>query len=214
MTTPEQLLLEVRDAEQAGEPEAIDAAREAYLEVASPCAEATEIRYKHGLARLFRDRDVDGAITLFKEAAQDKGSPFGQEARISYALCLLQKNKRQQAIFELRKLLPQGAPPSFHTVQALDFMAMLLRESGAAPAELSKVDQQRLTHLSELATAAKETSEQAHLRLRLAAAHLDLGTASDIERARAELNVVLKLGVAAGEASLEAAREALKTLPR
>src|SRR5690606_5717857 len=127
-----------------GAPDAVAPAREAYPEIAPACADATEVRYKLGLSLLFRKQDVDGALAMFKEAAQDKESPLGPEARVSYALCLLNKNKRQQAIFELRKLLPQGVKPSFHTVQALDFLAMLLRDSGAAAADIVKIDQQRV----------------------------------------------------------------------
>lgn len=214
MPTPEDLLSAIRAAEEAGDPDAVDQAREAYLEIAPACADATEVRYKLGLSRLFRKQDVDGALAMFKEAAQDKESPLGPEARVSYALCLLNKNKRQQAIFELRKLLPQGVKPSFHTVQALDFLAMLLRESGAPEADILKVDQQRVQHLEQLAAEAKEPMEKAHFWLRLAAAHIDGGTRQDLELARARLGDVLKLGAAAGESSLQAARETLKTLPR
>lgn len=214
MPTPEELLTAIREAEEAGDPDAVDAAREAYLEIAPASAEATEVRYKLGLSRLFRKQDVDGALALFKEAAQDKTSPLGPEARVSYALCLLNKNKRQQAIFELRKLLPQGVRPSFHTVQALDFLAMLLRDSGAPEADILKVDQQRVAHLEQLAAEAIEPMEKAHFWLRLAAAHIDGGTRQDLELARARLGDVLKLGPAAGESSLQAARETLKTLPR
>src|SRR5690606_32617723 len=128
---------------------------------------------------------------------QDKTSPLGPEARVSYALCLLNKNKRQQAIFELRKLLPQGVRPSFHTVQALDFLAMLLRDSGAPEADILKVDQQRVAHLEQLAAEAIEPMEKAHFWLRLAAAHIDGGTRQDLELARARLGDVLKLGPAA-----------------
>lgn len=214
MPTPEELLTAIRAAEEAGDPDAVDAAREAYLEIAPACHEATEVRYKLGLSRLFRKQDVDGALALFKEAAQDKSSPLGPEARVSYALCLLNKNKRQQAIFELRKLLPQGVKPSFHTVQALDFLAMLLRESGAPAGDILKIDQQRVAHLEHLAAETREPMEKAHFWLRLAAAHIDGGTRQDLELARARLGDVLKLGPAAGESSLQAARETLKTLPR
>jgi tetratricopeptide (TPR) repeat protein len=214
MSSPEELLALIRAAEQEGDPEAVDAAREAYLEVAPAGAEATEERYRLGLARLFRKQDTDGAIECFKEAAKDKSSPLGHEARVSLALCLVNKNKRQQAIFELRKMLPQGVTPTFHTVQALDFLAMLLRDSGAAEADVIKVDQQRVEHLENLASNTADPMERAHFWLRLAAAHADAGTAADRALARARLGDVIKLGASAGESSLQAARSSLKELGR
>lgn len=214
MRTEEELKAAIEAAEQAGDPDAVDAAREAYLELATDTASCTEVRYRLGLSKLFRLQDVDAALALFKEAAQDKSSPLGPEARVSYALCLLNKSKRQQAIFELRKLLPVGVTPSFHTVQALDFLAMLLRESGAQEADIVKVDRQRVEHLEHVAAHLEDPMEKAHLWLRLAAAHIDGGTRQDYELARARLNDVVKLGAQAGESSLQAARETLKTLPR
>jgi hypothetical protein len=214
MPSPEELLAQIRAAEQAGDPDAVDAAREAFLEIAPQSADVTEVRYRLGLSLLFRKQDVDGALACFKEAAKDKTSPLGPEARVSYALCLLNKNKRQQAIFELRKLLPQGAAPSFHTVQALDFLAMLLRDSGAPEADIIKIDQQRTEHLEHLAANTDDPMEKAHFWLRLAAAHADAGTAQQRALARARLNDVIKLGASAGDSSLQAARASLKELGR
>jgi tetratricopeptide (TPR) repeat protein len=214
MVSPEDLWEAVQQAEAGDDPDAVDAAREAFLEMAPAGPEATEARYRLGLSRLLRHQDVDGAMALFKEAGKDKSSPLGPEARVSYALCLLNKGKRQQAIFELRKLLPVGVSPSFHTVQALDFLAMLLRDSGAQEADIAKVDLQRLEHLEQLAASTDVSEEKAHFWLRLAAAHTDGGTPQDLALARARLNDVIALGAQAGEASLHAARAALKTLPR
>jgi tetratricopeptide (TPR) repeat protein len=214
MHTEEELKAAIEAAEQASDPDAVDRAREAYVQLAPDGEGCTEARYRLGLSKLFRLQDIDAALALFKEAAQDKSSPLALEARVSYALCLLNKNKRQQAIFELRKLLPTGVTPSFHTVQALDFLAMLLRESGAQESEIMKIDRQRIEHIEHVAAAAADPTEKAHLWLRLAATHIDGGTRQDFELARARLNDVLKLGAQAGESPLMAARETLKTLPR
>ena len=203
----------VNQALLAGDPEKIDAARRAYLEVDSKGPAAADMRYRLGLSRLFVHRDPDGAIELFKEAAAEKGAPVAPEARVSLALCLSSRGKRQQAIFELRKMLPEGAAASIHTAQALDFLSVLLRDAGAQQKEIIAVDEQRKQHLLSLAMAAKD-SEKAHYLLRLAAAHTDGGTGPELALARKRYDEVIKMGAAGGDSAVQAARQALKTLPR
>ena len=214
MPTPAEILVALRAAEEAGDLDAIDLHRAAYLEEAPNGPEAAEIQYRLGLSQLFRHQNTDEAMKRFKEAAGAKGAPFAEEARISYALCLLAKQKRQQAIFELRRLLPVGAPPSIHTAQALDFLALLLRESGASAADIARADAQRQEHLQALLAATRDPVEKAHFSLRLGAAYADGGTQMDHARARACFNDVLKLGPAAGDSALQVARAQLKALPR
>lgn len=214
MPTPAEILAAIRAAEEAGDLDAVDAHRASYLEEAPATPEAAEIQYRLGLSRLFRHQDTDGAMKLFKEAANTKGSPLAAEARISYALCLLSKQKRQQAIFELRRLLPAGVTPSIHTAQALDFLSMLLRDAGAPPADVAAVDGQRIEHLQALVGSTKDPVEKAHFYLRLGAAYADGGTQMDLARARACFNDVIKLGSAAGDSALKAARAQIKALPR
>src|SRR3954470_24427922 len=152
----------VRAAEEAGDPELLDRARLAYLEVDDSGAVAAEIRYRLGLGRLFRHQDSAGAIELFKLAANEKGAAVAAEARVSLALCLHGQKKTKQAVFELKKLLPMGVRPSIHTAQALDFLSILLRESGAAPAEVMACDKDRIEHLDALASGANDPVEKAH----------------------------------------------------
>ena len=213
-------MLDVDDAKKAveaalaaGDPERVDAARRAYLDVDSKGPVAADMRYRLGLSRLFRHRDPDGAIELFKEAANERGAPVAPEARVSLALCLSSRGKRQQAIFELRKLLPEGVTPSIHTAQALDFLSMLLRDSGAQTKDVIAVDEQRKQHLLALANGTTG-AEKAHYLLRLGAAFADGGTGPDFVNARKRFDEVIKLGAAAGDTAVQAARAALKTLPR
>lgn len=214
MTENHPLLTAVRDAEAGGDPDAVDAAREAFLETNPAGPEAAEVRYRHGLSRLFRHQDSEGAMALFKTAAQEKGMGIAAEARVSYALLLHSKQKRQQAIFELRKLLPVGVKPSIHTANALDFLALILRESKAQAAELDKVEDQRIEHLEALAAEAKEPVERAHWLLRLGAAWVDRDRPIAVGKARAFFGDVVKMGPKAGESALEMARAQLKSLPR
>jgi tetratricopeptide (TPR) repeat protein len=204
----------VEEALSTGDPDRVDAARVAYLEADGRGPVAADMRYRLGLSRLFRHRDVDGAIELFKEAAAERGAPVAPEARVSLALCLSSRGKRQQAIFELRKMLPEGAAPTVHTAQALDFLSMLLRDSGAPQKDISAVDSQRRTHLRALADATTAPIEKAHWLLRLGAALVEGGTAVDFVAARKVYDEVIKLGQKAGDSAVQAARQALKTMPR
>jgi tetratricopeptide (TPR) repeat protein len=172
------------------------------------------MRYRLGLSRLFRHKDPDGAIELFKEAAAERGAPVAPEARVSLALCLSSRGKRQQAIFELRKMLPEGAPPTVHTAQALDFLSMLLRDSGAPQKDITAVDAQRRAHLRALADATAAPIEKAHWLLRLGAALVDGATGVDLVAARKVYDEVIKLGPKAGDSAIQSARQALKTMPR
>lgn len=204
----------VRTAEDAGDPEGLDRARLSYLELDDSGPMAAEMRYRLGLGRLFRHQDAAGAIELFKLAAQEKNAPVAAEARVSLALCLHGQKKTKQAIFELKKLLPQGAKPSIHTAQALDFLSLMLRESKAPATEVLACDKDRVDHLSALARVAANPVERAHFLLRVAAAHADGGTGQDFALARKTYDEVLKLGPKAGESAVQTARAALKILPR
>lgn len=204
----------VKAAEAAGDGEKLLAAREAYVAADPSGPGAAEQRYRLGLQKLFLQQDKNAAMELFKAAAGEKGAPIAPEARISLALLLHGSNKRQQAMFELRKMLPQGAAPSIHTAQALDFLSMVMRESGQPQNEIMAVDKQRVDHLGVLAQAAKNAVEKAHYLLRQAAAHADGGTGTDLALARKKYDEVVKLGAAAGDSALSAAKNALKILPR
>jgi transcriptional/translational regulatory protein YebC/TACO1 len=64
-------MFDVEDAKKAveaalvaGDPERVDEARRAYLEVDGKGAVAADMRYRLGLSRLFRHRDADGAIEV------------------------------------------------------------------------------------------------------------------------------------------------------
>lgn len=197
----------------AGDADAIDAARVAYLEAESRGHVAADVRYRLGLSRLFRHKDTDGAIELFKDAANEKGAPIAPEARVSLALCLNARGKRQQAIFELKKMLPENAAATAHTAQALDFLSVLLRESKAAHKDIIAVDEQRKLHLKAMASSTSDVAEKGHWLVRLAAAWADGGGGTDFATARKVYDDVIKLGPKA-EPALTTAKTALKTLPR
>ena len=214
MSLFEEILQDLNAAIAANDNDRVDELRERYLEVAPSSNETSDIRYRHGLSKLFRHQDVSAAMVLFKEAAANKSAPIAPEARISYALCLRTQRKFTQAIFELKKLLPTGVAPSMHTAQALDFLGVIMRESTTTkPADIEKNDLLRVEHLQSLVDDATAVDDRAQWLLRLAAAYADCGTGGDIGRARQTLQKVIKLGKSAGPA-LKSARAQLKLLPR
>jgi len=214
MTRDHDLLAAVRLAEANENPDEVDAARAAYLEVNPQGKDAAEIRYRHGLSRLFRHKDADQALALFRDAASEKGAPCAADARVSYALLLLSKNKRQQAIFELKKLVPEGAQPTPQTASALDFLSMMLRDAQAKPEEIAKVEETRRAHIDALVQSSSSPVERAHWLLRLGAAFADGEGTVDMSKAKAAFSDVVKLGPNAGDSALQSARAALKVLPR
>lgn len=196
----------------AGDADAVDTARLAYLELESRGPVAADMRYRLGLSRLFRHKDPDGAIEFFKDAAAEKNAPVANEARVSLALCLSSRGKRQNAIFELRKMLPEGVAPTPHTANALDFLSLLLRESKAPHKDIIAVDEQRKHHLKSLADSSTDVGDKAHYLMRLAAAFADNGGV-ELATAKKIYDDVIKLGPKAGTA-VAAARAAQAALPK
>jgi len=201
----------IDDAVSAGDMTAIEAARRAYVERHPDGDAAADTRFRLGLTLLLTGGDLDEATQLFKDAAAEKSAPISAEARISYALCLNAKKKRQQAIFELRKLLPARATPTPTTAKALEYLSTFLREAGDKNADLDKVDEQRQEHLTTLADDEADPEQKGSYLLRLAAAYVDTGRGPDRTKAQRVLNDVLKLGPKAAT-SVKSARAELKAL--
>lgn len=209
---------DIRESLQAAEREqdldAADAHRNAFLELAPDGAERDEVQFRHALSLLLRHSDVDGALQAFKEVAGSKGGALSQEARVSYAICLAAKKKRQQAIFELRRVIGQGQQITAQSVQALDFLGLFLREAQADSGEIEKVSRLRIEHCRGMAEQAQTPSERGHYLLRLAAALSDQGSTTALAEARATFQQVIRLGKDLPAELLTAAKEQLRTLPR
>ena len=209
---------DIRDRLQAAELEqdldAVDAQRTAFLELAPDGAERDDVQFRHALSLLLRHGDVDGALSGFKEIAGRKGGEISHEARISYALCLAAKKKRQQAIFELRRVVGQGQQISAHSVQALDFLSIFLREAQADAGEIEKVFRLRVEHCRGMVEQAQTPDERGHYLLRLGAAWSDQGGPKAFGEAREVFQQVIKLGQKLPAEMLSAAKEQLRTLPR
>lgn len=192
MSRLEELQAALVAAEAEGDLDAIDACRESLLELAPEGALRGELHYRLGLSLLLRRRALDEAMTHLKAAAEQRTSPLAGEARISYALCLAAKKKRQQAIFELRRLLPASVRPSSQSARALEYLSILLRESGAPAAEREGVLQQRIAHLEALHEESPTDSARALSGARLAAALFESAAAPQRARARSLLPQVVR----------------------
>ncbi len=214
MNNADELLDLVRAAEIAGDATALHDARERYVALDPAGDLAAEQRYRLGLSRLFQRQDRAGALELFKQAANERGAAIAPHARVSLALLLQGTGKRQQAMFELRKMLPQGCLPTVHTAQALDFLSLMMRDSGQPSGEIMAVDKQRIEHLTTMMVGATDVGERAHFMLRVGAAYADGGTGTDFAMARKMFDDVVKLGAAAGATTVAMAKAALKQLPR
>ncbi|MCP4504039.1 MAG: hypothetical protein GY822_29290 [Deltaproteobacteria bacterium] len=209
--TEEELFQSVVSAEKGGEAVAVDEARRNYVERFPDGKEATNVRFRLGIATLLVGGSVPEATLFFKDAAADKKSALAKEARISLAICLNAQKKRQQAIFELKKLLPSGATPSANTASALEYLCMFVRDSGAKQVELEPIEERRREHLRVLADGEKNTLAKAQYLRRLATAFLDTGSGLAGAKAQKVLNEVIKLGPNAKE-EVKAARMMLKQL--
>jgi hypothetical protein len=213
MTDVADLQRQVAQAESEGDADKAEQLQAEIIDNAPDSAEATEARFRLGLAILFRHKNTEQALAFFKAAAAAKDkTAYAHSARVSQALCLWSLNKRQQAIFELRKLLPKDVQPAGHTAMALDFLSLLLRESHAAAADIVKVDTQRKEHLETLAANANNDEEKSHFMNRLAAAHAEGGNKADQALAKAKYQEVVNLGKKAGAEALAAAKTGLREL--
>jgi hypothetical protein len=213
MADVEKLKKRLAKAEEADDADQVEQILAEIADTAGESPDGSEARYRLGLSVLFRHKNTEQALALFKEAAKAREkTPFVHSARVSQALCLWALNKRQQAMFELRKLLPKDVQPAGHTAMALDFLSLLLRESGAPAKDIAKVDADRKAHLEALAANAEGDEEKAHFMVRLAAVHAEGENKADLALAKGKYQDVVNLGKKAGKENLSTAKAGLKTL--
>ncbi|MBI5497024.1 MAG: tetratricopeptide repeat protein [Deltaproteobacteria bacterium] len=169
-------------------------------------AAVAEALYRLGVTTLLAGKDLDGAMELFKRAVEKKQAEWSPLARTSWALTMHAKGKHQQAVFELRKVIPPGAPtPAAAT--ALVLLCQVLRDMKAKPSEIEKADKERITALEQLVAGAPPGADRAHWQFLLAVAHREGGSRAECKK---HLQEVVALGKAAGDPTLAAARDLLK----
>ena len=172
-----------------------------------------QCRYQLGLCLLWRKENLDEALSLFAQVAKHPSKDdLSKSARTSHAICLWHSGQKSKAIFELRKMLPQGVEPSMHTATALDFLVLFLKESNADSKSIQQTQALRLTHLSHLQRETTEPSANGHWGFRLAVALVELGDGPSRARAKSLCQEILKQQEAVDSTTLEGAQDLLQSL--
>ncbi|MBN2362133.1 MAG: hypothetical protein JXR83_21960 [Deltaproteobacteria bacterium] len=208
MAELEKLLKQLHSAERKEDLDRLDRIREQIVSEHAEAREATEARYRLGLSRLLRHRDLQTAEQLFLEAARGDDPLFAPMARVSYALLLHAQKKDQKALFELRKVVGSRKPTPQSAI-ALSFIVTILRDIEAKPDEIQRAQAQQIEHLRTLLAECQETEARAPLLLQLGLALWDHG---DRAAAKRTLQEVLDLGAAAAPAVLAEVKSVLAGL--
>ncbi|MBL92461.1 MAG: hypothetical protein CMH56_11700 [Myxococcales bacterium] len=175
----------LKKAREANDLEELEAACRALLAEGIDDITAHEVQYQLGLCLLWRKENLDEAITLFGQAAKHPSKDaIATAARTSLAICLWHNQQKAKAIFELRKMIPKGCPPSQFTATALDFLYMFLCDSQADPKSIQQTQALRLTHISHLHKETEDAQEKANWGLRLAVALSEVGDGPSKARAK------------------------------
>lgn len=213
MAQPTELLAQFAAAVQNQNDVEANQTKSLILALELTSALAATARYRVGLHVLHHDKKLDEAMAIIKDVAECKiDCPSWYDAQISYALCLWAKDKKQQSIFELRKVLSESGPAGIHKGIALDYLAIFLRENSASAQDIAKVDQERIDVLSQLSHAEKSVADASQIQLRLAAAFEERGQAGDQDKARAILKELQTLASRLPKSTATAAKEALKRI--
>lgn len=170
-------------------------------------------RYQLGLCLLWREENLDEAMGLFAQAAKHPSKDdFSRSARTSHAICLWHSGQKSKAVFELRKMLPQGTEPNMHTATALDFLVLFLKESNSDEKSIQQTQAIRLTHLSHLQREAENPAARGHWKLRLAVALAELGDGPSRSQAKSLCQEVLKQKEMLNDTTVDSAQELLQSL--
>jgi len=128
MTEADKALEALNKAREDSDLDAIRTACRKLLETDAAPQIRHQAQYELGLCHLWRKENMNEAITLFTEVAKKpEKDDLSHTARASLAICLWHTGQKSKAIFELRKMIPKGCPPSMHTATALDFLYLFLK---------------------------------------------------------------------------------------
>lgn len=142
------LLQELVAADEAEDLNTLRTLREQIVEEHPTSEAAVEALYKIGLDLLFRERNLDGAVDKFVEAAKLKHPFWSAAARTSLALCYHRQKRTQKALLELRKVA-YVEEPSSHSITALTFLETILQSDNNS-SEAARVRKDRIAQLEKL----------------------------------------------------------------
>ena len=211
MSGAAELLKNLAEAVESKKPDAIAAAKKAILGIELTDPESVMAGYRVGLYVFYQEKNLDDALAIFKVLAGCRVPCEDQaNAQITYAICLWAKDKKQQAIFELRKAISGQTAPSASAAAALDYLALFLRDSGAQGQAIALVNEERIKQLEALSKTTVAGDDQAQYVLRLAAAREERRKPGDLERALALYQEISKSKIS--KTNLTAAQDAIKRL--
>jgi tetratricopeptide (TPR) repeat protein len=210
MAELQKLLKRLRSAEKKDDFDKLDATRQLIIDEHGDTLEAAEARYRLGLSKLLRHKQLKEAEELFTQAAQTGDQYFAPAARVSLALVMHAQKRTQKALFELRKVVGSRKPTP-HSAVALAFIVTILRDSGAKAEEVTRARGQQIVALRTLLGEADPdaTEARAQLALQLAAALVDQGEGDE---AKTLLEEILAAGEAIDVSTREEAKAALAAL--
>ncbi len=213
MTAPFELLKQFTAAVTAKNTDEIGKLRLQIQALKNTTPEAVSTKYRLALYLLHQEKKLPDAMTILSELSS-KGVVCDDlhEARISLALCLWNSDKKNQAIFELRKVLSNQNVASIHTTLALDYLTMFLKETKAPDEAIKKAYTERIKQLAELSATSLDADLEAQLKLRLAAALEERQGPGDNQQAVDIYREVSKLTGKITKENLLIAKEALKRL--
>lgn len=185
----EKLNKKIRSAHKKGELDQVDALRAELVEAFPDAPEADEARYRLGLSKLLRAKDLPAAEALFKQAADGRDEGVAAAARLSYALLLHARHPGQRAVFELRKLVKRR--PTLHTAMALGFLVTVLEDMGSKPRDVDRARRDQIEHVCAVLAEVEDPAIQGTLLLQLGHALDQRGMTAE---ARAAFLRVLDLG--------------------
>jgi tetratricopeptide (TPR) repeat protein len=184
MAQLEALLSELADHDAKHDLAAVRRLREQIADEHPDSESAVEALYKIGLDLLFRERNLDGAVSKFEEAAKRKTPFWSDAARTSLGLCYFHQRRSQKALLELRKVA-YGEKPSSHSVTALTFIETIY-ESEGKPDEVKRVRKDRIGQLESLVKHTKMQAERGYFLFQLGLACRDQGDDTRANKALAE----------------------------
>lgn len=126
------LLRDLTRALEANDHAASAAVRRTIVENHGGQPEAAEAGFKLGLHLLFKERDIDGAVSVLRGAAKAKHPVWSPQARISLGQLLMRQGKHQQAVFELRRVAG-STQATLVSAQAAGLVVIALREAQQGP---------------------------------------------------------------------------------
>ena len=185
MTEADKALEALNKAREDSDLDEIRAACRTLLETDAAPAIKHQAQYELGLCHLWRKENMEEAIALFSEVAKKpEKDDLSHTARASLSICLWHTGQKSKAIFELRKMIPKGCPPTMHTATALDFLYLFLKDSSADPQSLKQTQVLRLTHLRHLQQEADNPESKAAWSMRLAVALAEVGDGPSTQSAK------------------------------